>query len=623
MAPHDSIQTNVSDDSSPMTTPSAAHKEDQSESQSLSPKSNDETSPLKMQRRHYGCWKRQILWQMRQLVNLISAQNDNLKHNSYHRWAVLALAFTASCILYKRPKWLVRYWTISAQPYGAGGGATSHPSQRYRLWSALSFLLGKIAASSLAMIKQPEYASAREASLTLLRTAAQQGVIQKAFMGPSRIVFSTQDGWNKTTLPSNSPTLQSDLLELLHQGGCTDVSALPESLGSKLATPLLTALPFVYLALVYRILKGLHNGSEDGGHFFLSKLLTHNGGGSNTTANSNKTKFADVAGLDDVLPEIREIAYYLQHPSNYHALGAEPPRGILLHGSPGTGKTLLARALAGEADCDAFISCTGSEFVEMYVGRGAARVRSLFQQAKQVALLNHSRKYGYDGGLFWKWLSNLRNAPHTTTEQIEAADRPPTAIIFIDELDALAKARSMGMMNSNDERDQTLNQLLTEMDGFHNSNSSMRTDPLAFVTIIVIGATNRPEALDPAILRRFDRQIYVHLPNAAGRKEILKMHAAKTNCRFSTIHWDHLSDQTQNFSGSDLKQVVNDAALLAVRQNSKWIEQGHFLQAIHRTKSTKVQRLGDGDHHVSTTPLGGRPNEPPLLHPFLWFPDGS
>jgi cell division protease FtsH len=363
--------------------------------------------------------------------------------------------------------------------------------------------------------------------------------------------------------------------------------------------------------MVYRILKGLHNWT-----------LTRGKGSYRVEDNKIRTKFADIAGLDDILPEVREIVYYLQHPSGYHALGAEPPRGILLHGQPGTGKTLLARAVAGEADCDAFVSCTGSEFVEMYVGRGAARIRSLFQHAKEVALRNHSLKFGYSQGMLWRLVSRCSvMTSQPIKQQIELAERPPTAIIFIDELDALAKARSYSMMNSNDERDQTLNQLLTEMDGFFDRTTANGNDPFNLVRITVIAATNRPDALDSAILRRFDRQIFVHLPNAIGRKEILKIHAAKTTCRFSTIHWDHLSNQTHNFSGSDLKQVVNDAALLAVRQKSKWIEQGHFIQAIHRAKATKVQSLtGEKYCYNTSSPVGQQNHEPPLLHPFLWFP---
>jgi cell division protease FtsH len=250
--------------------------------------------------------------------------------------------------------------------------------------------------------------------------------------------------------------------------------------------------------------------------------------------------------------------------------------------------------VAGEADCDAFISCSGSNFVEMFVGRGAARVRSIFQEARKVAHQNHSSKYGYGGNPLWGWL--LSGTPPknegTLHKHSNRLIRPPTAIIFIDEFDALAKSRSSGLLNSSDERDQTLNQLLTELDGFFDK-SVARTGRLSGsfpVVVIVIAATNRPETLDPAILRRFDRQIYVPLPDARGHMAILKLHASKTNCRLM-VHWENLANQTANFSGSDLKQVVNDAALLVVREKSKRVEQGHFIQAIQRAKTMKVQKV--------------------------------
>jgi cell division protease FtsH len=310
----------------------------------------------------------------------------------------------------------------------------------------------------LTLFQRPDYAKATDASLSLLRTSASQGLIQRALVGSSQIIFQQPGGkWRTSKLPPNSPSLQSELLEMLATGGCSEVSALPESIWSQLATPVLTALPFVYLALVYKIFKKMHGGND-----IASK--------STTPDQKGKTTFADVAGVDSTIQEVQELVWYLADPSRYQTLGAQPPRGVLLHGPPGSGKTLLARAVAGEANCDTFIACSGSDFCEMYVGRGAARVRTLFEQARQEA---RRKQRGGRGG--WGW-------SNTALSSSQRQQRPATAIIFIDELDALAKSRSYGGATGNDERDQTLNQLLTEMDGFPSE-----TD----VTMIVIGASNR------------------------------------------------------------------------------------------------------------------------------------
>ena len=269
------------------------------------------------------------------------------------------------------------------------------------------------------------------------------------------------------------------------------------------------------------------------------------------------------------------------------------------------------------------------------MGRGAARVRKLFKEARKVALKNYDRKQRLKQG---RWLPSWGlTAKHADTGKKEERKdnsclRPATAIIFIDELDALAKSRSYdGITSSNDERDQTLNQLLTEMDGFQTNKVSAtvsnNSDNDVPVTVIVIAATNIPNVLDPAILRRFDRQIHVPFPDNRGRMEILKVHAAKTRCRFSTICWDYLAEQTPNFSGSDLKQVVNDAALLAVRGGSKHIEQGHLLQAIQRARTMKVRKNSIGRGMISSSSNNHNANqeskEPPLLHPFSWYSESE
>eukprot|EP00980_Cylindrotheca_fusiformis_P005063 scaffold1073_cov98-Cylindrotheca_fusiformis.AAC.2 len=418
----------------------------------------------------------------------------------------------------------------------------------------------------LCLFQKPDYHSAVQVSLGLLRSAAVQGMVRRALIGSNEIVF-LENEWKRSKLPPNSPNLQSDLLELLERHGCSDVSSLPDSVWSKLSGPLLTALPFIYLGLVYKIFKNLHDGGNDNGHSQLVDV--------NSNSNGGRTRFTDVAGLDDVLMDVQDICQYLQNPNDYLQLGAHPPRGILLHGPPGSGKTLLAQALAGEGNCDAFITCSGSDFCEMYVGRGASRVRSLFERARSTALRKHQP--GVSSWLPW----NYRNS--SSSSNATKRQRPPTAIIFIDELDALAKSRSMGGgATSNDERDQTLNQLLTEMDGFPSCQEE--------VTIIVIAATNRADVLDPAILRRFDRQIHVPYPDRHGRKEILKIHARKIHCPMDNVNWDHLAspDMTGQFSGSDLRNVVNDAALLAVRDRSSCVQQSHLLHAIRRARAMKI-----------------------------------
>ncbi|KAL2332940.1 hypothetical protein Fmac_014153 [Flemingia macrophylla] len=245
--------------------------------------------------------------------------------------------------------------------------------------------------------------------------------------------------------------------------------------------------------------------------------------------------FADIAGVDEAKEELEEIVEFLRNPDRYVRLGARPPRGVLLVGLPGTGKTLLAKAVAGEADVP-FISCSASEFVELYVGMGASRVRDLFARAK-------------------------REAP---------------SIIFIDEIDAVAKSRDGKFrIVSNDEREQTLNQLLTEMDGF-DSNSA----------VIVLGATNRSDVLDPALRRpgRFDRVVMVETPDRIGREAILKVHVSKKELPLAKdVNLGDIACMTTGFTGADLANLVNEAALLAGRQNKVVVEKSDFIQAVERS----------------------------------------
>jgi len=241
-----------------------------------------------------------------------------------------------------------------------------------------------------------------------------------------------------------------------------------------------------------------------------------------------KVTFADVAGIEEVKDEVKEIVDFLTNPQKYVKLGAKIPKGILLVGAPGTGKTLLAKAIAGEAGVP-FFSISGSDFVEMFVGVGASRVRDLFDQAK-------------------------KNSP---------------CIVFIDEIDAVGRQRGAGLGGGHDEREQTLNQLLVEMDGFESNEG-----------IIVLAATNRPDVLDPALLRpgRFDRQIVVPLPDVKGRLEILKVHTKKVILD-KDVDLDKIARGTPGFSGADLANLVNEAALLAARRNSETVHMNDFESA--------------------------------------------
>ena len=247
-----------------------------------------------------------------------------------------------------------------------------------------------------------------------------------------------------------------------------------------------------------------------------------------------------------------------------------------------TSETLLARAVAGEAMCDSFTALSGSAFVEMYVGRGAARVRSLFDKARKDAL----RRRKLSLATSW-WSTFLGVSSKRTISTLQ--ERPACAILFIDELDAVAKSRSNDAMQGNDEREQTLNQLLTEMDGFDSgsSNDNERGES-EDVTLIVIGASNRVDVIDPAVLRRFDRQIYVGYPDAEGRKAILSVHSRKIQCD-AQIDWNHLAadEYTNNFSGADLRNVVNEAALFAIREKSSVVNISHLMHAARRIRDMK------------------------------------
>ncbi|UMG93907.1 ATP-dependent zinc metalloprotease FtsH [Nocardioides sp. TF02-7] len=295
----------------------------------------------------------------------------------------------------------------------------------------------------------------------------------------------------------------------------------PSLLGSILAT----LLPFALIILLFIFLmNNVQGGGRGVMQFGKSKAKM-------ITKDMPKTTFSDVAGCDEAIEELGEIKEFLSEPAKFQAVGAKIPKGVLLYGPPGTGKTLLARAVAGEAGVP-FYSISGSDFVEMFVGVGASRVRDLFEQAKE-------------------------NAP---------------AIVFIDEIDAVGRHRGAGMGGGHDEREQTLNQLLVEMDGFDVRGG-----------VILIAATNRPDVLDPALLRpgRFDRQIQVDAPDLAGRKRILEVHA-RGKPLAEDVDLMNVARRTPGFSGADLANVLNEAALLTARNNAKVIVATALDEAIDR-----------------------------------------
>ena len=314
---------------------------------------------------------------------------------------------------------------------------------------------------------------------------------------------------------------------------------------------LFTLLPFI---LIFGLIIFMMNNAAGGGgrvmQFAKSKAKL-------MTKDTPKTTFADVAGCDEAIEELGEIKEFLQEPAKFQAVGAKIPKGVLLYGPPGTGKTLLARAVAGEAGVP-FYSISGSDFVEMFVGVGASRVRDLFEQAKE-------------------------NAP---------------AIVFIDEIDAVGRHRGTGMGGGHDEREQTLNQLLVEMDGFDVRGG-----------VILIAATNRPDVLDPALLRpgRFDRQIGVEAPDLAGRTQILKVHSRGKPIA-PGVDLEAVGRRTPGFSGADLANVLNEAALLTARNNAKAIDNAALDEAIDRVISGPQKRsrlMNENERRITAYHEGG------------------
>ena len=337
--------------------------------------------------------------------------------------------------------------------------------------------------------------------------------------GGTDIVAETSDG---TKLRVTATYLDRGLIGDLRNSGIKfDVKPREEQ--SFLISMLISWGPMLLLIGVWVYFMRQMQGGGKGGAFSFGKSKARMLDEANNT-----TTFADVAGCDEAKEEVKELVDFLKDPQKFQKLGGRIPRGVLLVGPPGTGKTLLAKAIAGEAKVP-FFAISGSDFVEMFVGVGAARVRDMFEQAK-------------------------KSSP---------------CIIFIDEIDAVGRHRGAGLGGGNDEREQTLNQMLVEMDGFETN-----------LGVIVMAATNRPDILDPALLRpgRFDRQVYVTLPDVRGREQILNVHMRKVPVG-QDIRADILARGTPGFSGADLANLVNEAALFAARRNGRVVEMGDFEKA--------------------------------------------
>ena len=364
----------------------------------------------------------------------------------------------------------------------------------------------------------------KEVDFSSFMTMTENQEIDKVQVEQDKILFTKKDDKQayKTAL-MNDP----ELVERLHKSGADFTGEIVEAMN-----PLLSALLSWVLPIL--IFFGI-------GHYMNKRLMKNMGGPgamqfgmgkSNAkifVKPTNGIKFSDVAGEDEAKDSLQEVVEYLHDPSKYRDIGAKMPKGILLVGPPGTGKTMLAKAVAGESEVP-FFSISGSEFVEMFVGMGAAKVRDLFKQAKEKA----------------------------------------PCIVFIDEIDAIGKKRGGAALGGNDEREQTLNQLLTEMDGFEDNAG-----------VIILAATNRPESLDPALTRpgRFDRQVPVTLPDLQGRVAILKVHAAKIKTAPS-IDYDKVARMASGASGAELANIVNEAALRAVRDHRPYATQEDMEESI-------------------------------------------
>lgn len=358
----------------------------------------------------------------------------------------------------------------------------------------------------------------------------EDGNVSRVSVGQNQIIYELKGEYEqKPQILRTNPIFDLELPKRLEAQGI-EFAAAPPPKNNWLGTILSWVIPPLIFVAIWQffISRSAGVGGQGALSFTKSRAKVY------VEEEATKVTFNNVAGVEEAKIELTEIVEFLKTPERYKTIGAKIPKGVLLVGPPGTGKTLMAKAVAGEAGVP-FFSISGSEFVELFVGAGAARVRDLFEQAKQKA----------------------------------------PCIIFIDELDAIGKSRagSGGFVGGNDEREQTLNQLLTEMDGFAAGDR----------TVIVLAATNRPETLDPALLRpgRFDRQVLVDRPDLAGRQKILEIYAAKVKLA-QEVDLQEIATRTPGFAGADLANLVNEAALLAARNKREQVTQADFNEAIER-----------------------------------------
>ena len=418
----------------------------------------------------------------------------------------------------------------------------NNPLLAFALFSIVIILIFKAVVGDgegLGNMVNNQASTTKQVAYSDLKNLIKEGKVNTVKLTPTVIEAIGSDNGRKIRyIASNIPAVDKELVPLLEEKKIKFEGMMGGGWLSELISMMLPILIFfaIWIFLAKRMQKGMGGG-----------ILGVGKAGKLINSEKPETRFDDVAGAEEAKEEVKEIVDFLKYPERYMELGAKIPKGVLLVGPPGTGKTLLAKAVAGEASVP-FFSVSGSSFIEMFVGVGASRVRDLFEQAKKEA----------------------------------------PAIIFIDEIDAIGKSRAAGaQMGGNDEREQTLNQLLAEMDGFGTNTP-----------VIVLAATNRPEVLDAALLRagRFDRQVLVDKPDYEGRLAILKVHSKDVKLS-KKVNMAAIAKATAGLAGADLANIINEAALLAGRQNKKEIDQSDLMEAIERAfvglekKNRKINEL--------------------------------